>query len=195
MPFCYLAISLPLSNTVLSSPSSKGIIKTCQFHPIIGVSLIGFFERVLLLCLSEEQAQLNLQQGGFRAGFSCLHSTFTFQKALSSMWEQQKVFVAFLDVKKAFDTVWHAGSMVSLFQNKVPLYIWQLLQWLNFISPVEFECFSHPARRTSGIHTFSSSLLNELLTSAYAFHWHYQLNAKKSSILVFGESPVSQKQN
>ena len=87
-------------------------------------SLARFLKKLLLLCLSEQQAQLNPLQGVFTAGFSCLHSAFIFQEAVSSMREQKKkVCVAFLDVKKAFDTVWHGGLMVKLFQDNVPLYI------------------------------------------------------------------------
>ena len=35
------------------------------------------------------------------------------------MREQKQVFVAFLDVKKAFDNVWHPGLMVKLLKNNV----------------------------------------------------------------------------
>ena len=49
-------------------------------------------------------------QGVFRLGYSCLHTTFIFQETISHLREQKKkVYVALLDVKKAFDTVWHAG--------------------------------------------------------------------------------------
>ena len=49
-------------------------------------------------------------QGGFRPGYSCLHTAFIFQETISHLREQKKkVYVALLDVKKAFDTVWHAG--------------------------------------------------------------------------------------
>ena len=38
-----------------------------------------------------------------------------------------KVFVAFLDVKKAFDTVWHEGLLFKLAHHKFPMYIWHIL--------------------------------------------------------------------
>lgn len=41
------------------------------------------------------------------------HSGFIFQEALSSLRERRKLSVAFLDVKKAFDRVWHDGLMVK----------------------------------------------------------------------------------
>ena len=49
-------------------------------------------------------------QGGFRPGYSCLHTAFIFQETIAHLREQKKkVYVALLDVKKAFDTVWHGG--------------------------------------------------------------------------------------
>ena len=96
---------------------NKDMSLPSNYRGITLLSVIGkVFEKVLLLRLSEQQAQLNPLQGGFRAGFSCLHSAFIFQEAVSSMREQ--VCVVFLDVKKAFDTTWH---VVKLFQNNVPL--------------------------------------------------------------------------
>ena len=54
-------------------------------------------------------------QGGFRQGLSCIHTAFVLQEAISASLEQKsKVFAAFLDVRKAFDTVWHRGVMVEL---------------------------------------------------------------------------------
>ena len=52
------------------------------------------FEKVILLRLSDLQAKLNPLQGGFRTGFSCLHSAFVFQRAVTSL--REKVYVAFL---------------------------------------------------------------------------------------------------
>ena len=54
-------------------------------------------------------------QGGFRPGYSCLHTAFIFQETISHLREQKKkVYVALLDVKKAFDTVWHTGLFHKL---------------------------------------------------------------------------------
>ena len=108
-----------------------------------GITLLSViskvFEKVILFRLSEQQAQLNPLQGGFRTGVSCLHSAFVFQEAISLLQEQhKKAYVAFLDVKKAFDTVWHCGLMVKLHQKKVPLYLWHNLNkwYCNFTSSV-----------------------------------------------------------
>ena len=53
-------------------------------------------------------------QGGFRPGYSCLHTAFIFQETISHLRKQKKVYVVLLDVKKAFDTVQHAGLFNKL---------------------------------------------------------------------------------
>ena len=79
-----------------------------------------------------------------------------FQDVVTSLCERkQKVYVAFLDVRKAFDTVWHAGLMVKLFQNETSLYIWHVrnswynclssaVLWNSSISPLSNVCISGP---------------------------------------------------
>ena len=99
------------------------------------LSVIGkVFEKMLLFRLSDQQAKLNLLQGGFRANLRCLHCAFIFQEAVSSLTagadegDNHCVYMwPFLYVKKVSDTVWHARMKVKLFQNNVPLYIWHII--------------------------------------------------------------------
>ena len=74
------------------------------------------FEKIILLRLVDLASQLNpLRGGGVRTGHSCLHTAFILQEAIFSLREQRKkAFVAFIDVKKAFDTVWHIGLMFNV---------------------------------------------------------------------------------
>ena len=217
-----------------------------------GISLLSViakvFEKVLLARLTDLEGKLSPLQGGFRTGVSCLHSAFVLQEAVLSLREKKrKVFVAFLDVKKAFDTVWHAGLFVKLFHNEVPLYIWHILNaWYScsYSAVVWDSQISHLFPIKQGVRQGSilspllySIFVNELLdqlsassfgvfiegtycgapmyaddlaligsspeelqnmldiVSSYASLWRYQLNAKKSAILVFGESPVSRQRN
>ena len=86
------------------------------------------FEKIILLRLVDQASQLNPLQGGFRSGHSCLHTAFILQEAIFSLREQRKkAFVAFIDVKKAFDTVWHIGLMFKLSQYRFPIYIWRII--------------------------------------------------------------------
>ena len=50
---------------------------------------------------------------------------FVLQEAILSLREQGgKAYIAFLDVKKAFDTVWHAVPMVKLHHKGITSHLW-----------------------------------------------------------------------
>lgn len=56
--------------------------------------------------------------------FSCLHTAFVLQEALTFLHEKKKVYTAFLDVK-AFNTVWLC-LIVKPFWKDIPLDMWHL---------------------------------------------------------------------
>ena len=86
------------------------------------------FEKLLLCKFKDDLSPLNPLQGGFRAGYSCLHTAFILQESIQSIREShEKAFVAFLDVRKAFDTVWHKGLFVKLHQKGINHRIWHTL--------------------------------------------------------------------
>ena len=111
-----------------------------------GISLLSsiskLFEKLILHRLEDLQSTLNPLQGGFRKGVSCLHTAFIFQEAVASLREQKKkAYVAFLDVRKAFDTVWHPGLMVKLHSKNIPLYLWHLLfSWYSCLTSSVLWC-------------------------------------------------------
>ena len=49
------------------------------------------------------------------------YMTFLLQEAIL------EAFVAFLDVRKAFDTVWHEGLLVKLLNNGIKGHLWHLI--------------------------------------------------------------------
>ena len=50
---------------------------------------------------------------------------FVLQEAILLLREQGgKAYIAFLDVKKAFDTVWHVGPMVKLHHKGITSHLW-----------------------------------------------------------------------
>ncbi len=90
-----------------------------------GISLLSnvakLFEKLLLARMMTDGISINPLQGGFRAGYSSIHSAFIFQVAVQTLRDlDKKAYVAFLDVKKAFDTVWHEGLFVKLHQKGAP---------------------------------------------------------------------------
>ena len=133
-------------------------------------------------CLSDLEAKIHPLQGGFRPGFSCLHSAFILQEAISFVHERKKkAFVAFLDVRKAFDTVWHAGLLVKLYKNEIPLYIWHILDaWYSssYSTVIWNSCTSRQFPVKQGVRQgavlspllysiFVNDLLNQLSNSAF----------------------------
>ena len=55
-------------------------------------------------------------QFGFQEGLECVEASFTILEAISHMLEGgSKISVCFLDVRKAFDTVWIDGLLFKLF--------------------------------------------------------------------------------
>ena len=97
-----------------------------------GITLLSnmakLFEKLLLTKISEDGISLNPLQGGFKPGYSSLHTAFILQEAIQSTREiNKKAFVAFLDVRKAFDTVWHEGLFVKLYNKGIHPRIWHIL--------------------------------------------------------------------
>ena len=105
-----------------------------------GISLLfnlaKLFEKLLLSKILEEGITINPLQGGFRVGYSCLHSAFILQEGIQSIRDAgKKAYVAFLDANKAFDTVWHQGLFVKLHQKGICHRIWHILNsWYSHSS-------------------------------------------------------------
>ena len=110
-------------NKDLSNPSNYRSITILS-------NLSKGFERLILTELRAQDSppSLNPLQGGFRPGYSCSHCAFIYEEAVQSVREKGcKVYVAFLDVRKAFDTVWHLGLLVKIFQKGITGSIWKVI--------------------------------------------------------------------
>ena len=82
-------------------------------------TLCKIFEMVLLKRLENFAEQMGLfsnMQFGFKEGVGCTEASFTILESINHMLERgNKVFSCFLDVRKAFDTVWTDGLLFSEF--------------------------------------------------------------------------------
>ena len=59
--------------------------------------------------------RINKQQGGFQDGLSCMMTSVLIHEAVHFASENSsKLYVAFMDGKKAFDVVWHGGLLYKL---------------------------------------------------------------------------------
>ena len=60
---------------------------------------------------------INVLQGGFSGNLSCNMSSLMLRECISyAKKNNSKLFVCFLDVQKAFDSVWHNGLFVKLYE-------------------------------------------------------------------------------
>ena len=76
-------------------------------------------------------------QGACRKGVSCVHSAYVLQESIATLLEtNEKVFVTYLDVSKAFDGVWIKGFFVSLWDLGIQGRTWRLL----YKSYENFKC-------------------------------------------------------
>ena len=67
-------------------------------------------------------------QEACKPGMSCVHSALTLQETIAvGLGAGKKVFVAYFDVAKAFDSVWIDGLFYQLHQMGVTGRIWRLL--------------------------------------------------------------------
>ena len=65
-----------------------------------------------------ENAYFSNLQFGFQEGVGCLEVSVTILESINHMLERgSKVFACFLDVRKAFDTVWIDGLLYKIFSE------------------------------------------------------------------------------
>ena len=87
-----------------------------------GITLLTTFEKLfeaLLWCRIkpwwEDNAIISKLQGACRTGVSCLHTALTLQETISHVLESNdRVYVLYLDVAKAFDSIWINGLFYRL---------------------------------------------------------------------------------
>lgn len=108
-----------------------------SYRPISLTSVVAkVLERVVHKRLwSLVRKKISAKQAGFRPGFSTHDAIFRLQSAIFDALEhgddgaaQSYLSVAFLDISKAFDAVWHKGLLCKLTRLGVPT---QLCRWIS----------------------------------------------------------------
>jgi hypothetical protein len=92
-------------------------------------SLSKVFEKVLMITLNEILSpRIHSLQGGFRVGYSTSHTSFLVTEGLLHCKDNhRKAYLALLDARKAFDTVWHDALFVKLSEYGVTGKLWLVL--------------------------------------------------------------------
>jgi hypothetical protein len=117
---------VPLPKGKLSSSSD-------DFRPISLLSCFGkCFERIVLSKLNDFEHENSIiinQQCGFRSKHSTVHQILRITEAISFGFNKNKsTGMVLLDLRKAFDSVWHDGLIHKLIQFKYPPYLIRLLR-------------------------------------------------------------------
>ncbi|XP_072025055.1 uncharacterized protein [Amphiura filiformis] len=102
------------------------------FNKIVATSVSNFLE---------SKNVLTEVQGGFRSAHRCEDHIFTVKSiAACRLAEGKKTFMAFLDFRKAFDTVWRDGLMLAIWNNGIRGRVWRLIDSLydNVQAKVKF---------------------------------------------------------
>lgn len=79
----------------------------------------------------EDNNVLSEIQGGFRPSFSTTDHVFILKSiAACRLAEGKKTYMAFLDFRKAFDTVWRDGLMLAIWNTGIRGKIWKIIDSL-----------------------------------------------------------------
>ena len=103
------------------------------------------FNRIIAMSISkflEKSNVLSEVQGGFRPEHRCEDHIFTLKSICASrLAEGKKTFLAFLDFRKAFDTVWREGLLLAAWNSGLRGKIWRMLDTLydNVKAQVKFS--------------------------------------------------------
>ena len=125
--------------------------QTTSYRPISLLSVImKLFERVIDKRLRkhlEDNGFFSKYQSGFRKSKSTSDHLFRLSQTIMESFNQgEHVIVAFLDIEKAFDNVWHNGHKYKIYQLDLPT---KLCRWLSDflfgrVIQVKIECFLSP---------------------------------------------------
>ena len=115
--FLLTGVILPLFKGKGAKANNKDNYKGITLFP----TLCKIYEMVLLSRLEKHAVDEGLfsdMQFGFKEGVGCTEASFTILDTINHMLERgSKVLGCFLDVRKAFDTVWIDGLPYKLFSE------------------------------------------------------------------------------
>ena len=79
-------------------------------------------------CLDKEGA-LHEGQAGFRLNRGCMDNVYTLNEIVQGrLREDKKTYAFFLDIQKAYDTVWHDDLLYKLWDMGVKGRMWHVIK-------------------------------------------------------------------
>ena len=117
----------------------KGTRKT-----VVGKVFCKILNDCLVLQL-DKSGKIHKRQSGFRAGRSCIDNTFTLNELIQGcLKEGKKEFAFFLNIQKAYDSVWCNGLWLKLWNMGVKGKMWRVSNYtylgVNFPLQLSFGC-------------------------------------------------------
>lgn len=144
---------------------------TCNYRPISLLSCLGkLFERLILNRLRQtiEEEQIFMpEQYGFVPGKSCTHQLYRTTKFIRRQMALKKsVCMLCLDLKSAFDAIWHDGVVHKMMKFNFPMYLVKLVR--SFLTSRKFQVvvgksYSREVNMTAGVpqgSVLSSTIFN-----------------------------------
>ena len=124
-----------LFKLAIKIPILKSNKKTHTFDDHRGISLLSsinkVLERIVLLRLKDKpNCRLHLLQGGYQEQQDALTSCFVIDEVINHCCEDNdNVYVAYMDISKAFDTMWINGMLHKLYYNMgVTGKMWRIIR-------------------------------------------------------------------
>ena len=95
---------------------------------VVGKVFCKIINNRLVECLDKE-GLLHEGQAGFRVNRSCMDNIFTLNELMQGRMREDKLTYAFfLDIKKAYDTVWRNGLWCKLWDMGVRGKMWRIIK-------------------------------------------------------------------
>ena len=95
---------------------------------VVGKLFCKILNNRLVIRLESEKA-LHEGQAGFRAKRSCVDNVYTLNEIIQGRIREGKhTYAFFLDIQKAFDTVWHDGLWFRLWELGVRGRMWRVIK-------------------------------------------------------------------
>ena len=94
---------------------------------VVGKVFCKILNNRLVQCLDKEA--LHEGQAGFRLNRGCMDNVYTLNEIVQGrLREEKKTFAFFLDIQKAYDTVWHDGLWYKLWDMGVKGRMWRVIK-------------------------------------------------------------------
>lgn len=129
----YFPIKWKIANVLLFHKPGKTKAEVSSYRPISLLPTISkVFEKVINRRLLDHVNSENIIpkfQFGFRSNHSTIHQLTRITEFIEKGFEEKKYTAAiFLDIKQAFDSVWHNGLLSKLIKIKTPNYLVHIIK-------------------------------------------------------------------